>query len=398
MRLGPTRVLGRGGAVGGRPNPSSTSLMIRYRFFNTLVGSALIALLPAVVTSDLGAQERWRTDFTKRTIDLDELISGGPPKDGIPAIDDPRFISVDEAARWLERREPVAVVTLGGATHVYPLQVMIWHEIVNDEVGGIPVSVTYCPLCNTMLAFDRRFDGRVLDFGTTGRLRFSDLVMYDRQTESWWQQATGEGIIGAYAGERLIFIPSPILSWSEARRAHPDARVLSRDTGHVRDYGRNPYEGYDRGGPLRWAFPRRADTRLGPMERVAAIEVGDESIAVPFEALALEKVVRTEVGGVEVVVFWTSGTASALDAGALAEGRDIGSTNVFRTAVGDRSLEFEPADDGRFRDRQTGSLWDMSGRAVGGELAGQQLEAIPHGNHFWFAWAVFKPETRIVRY
>ena len=365
----------------------------------TRLGAVCVAIVAAGPLAPEGvAQETWRTDFTQRTIELDELVSGGPPKDGIPALDQPDFVTVREAEGWLGRREPVAVVTLNGETHIYPLQVMIWHEIANDVVGGVPVSVTFCPLCNTTLAFDRRFDGRVLDFGTTGRLRHSDLVMYDRQTESWWQQATGEGIIGKYAGEQLIFIPAPVLSWAEARRAYPEAVVLSRETGYDREYGRNPYEGYDRGGPLRWAFRGRADGRLKPMERVAAIEVGDESIAVPFESLALERVVEVEVGGMPVVVFWTKGTASALDAGVIAEGRDVGSTTVFRSELEGKPLAFEPADGDRFRDKGTGTLWELSGLAVDGELAGAQLEPVPHGNHFWFAWSVFKPNTKIIRH
>ncbi len=119
-----------------------------------------------------------------------------------------------EAARWLGAREPVAVVTVGDEARAYPLEILIWHEIVNDIIADQPVAVTYCPLCNTALAFERRMDGAVLDFGTTGRLRYADLVMYDRQTESWWQQATGEGIVG-YAGRRLRFIPAPVMSWRD---------------------------------------------------------------------------------------------------------------------------------------------------------------------------------------
>ena len=372
---------------------SARRLVSTFAAVGLLVASAI-----GTPRGEVAAQETWRTDFTQRTVELDELVSGGPPKDGIPALDEPTFVSVEDADDWLGRREPVAVVTLNGETHMYPLQVMIWHEIANDVVGGVPVSVTFCPLCNTTLAFDRRFGDRILDFGTTGRLRHSDLVMYDRQTESWWQQATGEGIIGRYAGERLTFIPAPVLSWAEASRAYPEAAVLSKETGYEREYGRNPYEGYDRGGPLRWAFRGRSDARLKPMERVAAIEIGDESIAVPFESLSLERVVEAEVGGTRVVVFWSKGTASALDAGAIAEGRDVGSTTVYRSDLAGRSLEFEPADGERFRDKETGTLWDINGLGLDGTLAGSQLEAVPHGNHFWFAWAVFKPDTKIIRH
>ena len=138
----------------------------------------------------------WKTNFEKHSVPYEEILSGGPPKDGIPAVDNPKFVSQKEADKWLKNIEPVVVVEHKGEARAYPLQILTWHEIVNDQLNGLPVSVTFCPLCNAAIAFDRRLDGRLLDFGTTGKLRNSDLVMYDRQTESWWQQFTGEAIIG----------------------------------------------------------------------------------------------------------------------------------------------------------------------------------------------------------
>ncbi len=341
--------------------------------------------------------EPWTTDFSKMTVPAKEIASGGPPRDGIPAIDNPKFITIRQAERDLDDRDPLAVVRIGDEVRAYPLNILIWHEIVNDEFGGVPVSVTFCPLCNTTLAFDRRFDGKVLDFGTTGRLRHSDLVMYDRQTETWWQQATGEGIIGEYAGERLTFISAPVMSWKDVKELEPNAAVLSRDTGHNRDYGRNPYAGYDTGrGPIGRFFEfGRKDDRLNAMERVVALESGDEFLAVPFGRLADKKIADVDVGGVEMVVFWAPGTASALDESQISDGRDVGSSAVFNPELNGRRLTFEEAGEGLFLDDQTGSLWNMSGVATEGELAGQRLEPVPHGNHFWFAWGTFRPETEI---
>ncbi|MEE8465674.1 MAG: DUF3179 domain-containing protein, partial [Dehalococcoidia bacterium] len=198
----------------------------------------------------------WATDFQIRSAPYSEFFSGGPSKDGIPAVDNPKFVSVDEAEEWLDDREPVQVVDINGDVRAYPLQILIWHEIVNDQVGGIPVAITFCPLCNTALVFNAALpDGRVLDFGVSGMLRFSDLVMYDRQTESWWQQATGEAIVGDLTGTMLEFIPSPIVSWADFKQAHPGRQVLSRDTGISRPYGRNPYTGYDTGRPFLFRGP-----------------------------------------------------------------------------------------------------------------------------------------------
>jgi Protein of unknown function (DUF3179) len=225
----------------------------------------------------------WETDFSKHTVPLGEFMSGGPGKDGIPAIDEPRFVSVADAGDLLADREPVIELKLDGAARAYPLQILVWHEIVNDEVAGIPVAVTFCPLCNTALAFDRRLGDRVLDFSTTGNLRHSDLVMYDRQTESWWQQFGGEAVVGDLAGEKLEQLPARIVAWEDFSGRHPDGMVLSRDTGFSRDYGRNPYAGYD-DVDSRPFFPAEGanDDRLLPKERVVFIELGDEAVAVPF--------------------------------------------------------------------------------------------------------------------
>ena len=359
--------------------------------------AAAILLMPATASAQFSGN--WKTDFSKHTVPLDEIVSGGPPKDGIPAIDHPKFVTVGQADRWLEDREPVVVVDLGGEAKAYPLRILIRHEIVNDVVGGTPVTVTYCPLCNTAISFDRRFDGKVLDFGTTGRLRHSDLVMYDRQTETWWQQAVGEGIIGEYAGRRLTFISSPLVSWTAFKQQFPNGRVLSRDTGYRRDYGQNPYVGYDdlRRGPISRFFRPKPDNRLPAMERVVALEIGDQALAYPFESLSKKRVVNQKIENREFVVFWAPGTASAVDSRTIAQGRDVGSSGVFDRRVGSRTLTFEPAGDGRFRDKETDSVWNILGHAVSGPLNGESLAPIPHGNHFWFAWAAFKPDVRVVR-
>ncbi|MCC6179885.1 MAG: DUF3179 domain-containing protein [Chloroflexi bacterium] len=280
------------------------------------------------------------------------------------------------------------------ATRAYPLQILIWHEIVNDTVGGRPVTVTFCPLCNTAIAFDRRLDGVTYDFGTTGNLRRSDLVMWDRQTESWWQQITGEAIVGTLAGSRLTPVPAAIQSFSAFRASFPTGQVLSRETGFRRDYGRNPYVGYDDIASSPFLYSGPADGRLPPMARVVTVALNGEAAAYPFALLEQYGAVHDSVGGTPIVILFQKGTASALDAGRIAGSRDIGAAGVFAPTVESRALTFR-AEGGRLLDNETNSEWDALGRAVAGPLAGQRLQPIVHANHFWFAMAAFYPEVRV---
>ncbi len=174
--------------------------------------------------SPAGAVSQFDTDFAIHSVPYDEILSGGPPKDGIPAIDAPKFVGIEEADEWLEPQEPVILVEVGDLATAYPIQILMWHEIANDVIGDVSVAVTFCPLCNTGIAFERTFDGQVLDFGTTGRLRFSNLIIYDRQTETWWQQATGEAIVGEFTGRQLTFVPASMVSWQDSKDAHPDGK------------------------------------------------------------------------------------------------------------------------------------------------------------------------------
>jgi hypothetical protein len=349
-----------------------------------------------------GAENEFNTDFSKHSVPYSEILSGGPPKDGIPPIDAPHFIPVNEADEWLEGREPVVFVQVNNDARAYPIQILMWHEIVNDTVGGEPLIVSFCPLCNTAIAFKRTFNpstgsgqvGQVLDFGTTGRLRYSNLIMYDRQTESWWQQATGDAIVGEYTGAQLEFYPASIISWGDFKLQYPDGKVLSRETGFTRDYGRNPYFGYDNIGQTPFLFDGETPDQLPPMERVLTVELGNEAAAYPYKVLSKVNVVNDTVGGEEIVVFWTEGTASALDAASISAGRGIGAAVAYSRQLDGKILTFEFAD-GRITDEQTNSEWNIFGRAISGELAGRQLAPLVSINHFWFSWAAFKPETRI---
>jgi hypothetical protein len=347
---------------------------------------------PILASSFDAVAAGWRTDFTRASVSGHEFQSGGPGKDGIPAIDHPKFVPVADAT-FLDDREPVLVVALNGEARAYPVQILIWHELVNDVVGGTPVAVSYCPLCNSSVVFDRTAQSRVLDFGVSGLLRNSDLVMYDRQTESWWQQITGEAVVGDFTGTHLNVLASTTIAFADFRTAYPDGRVLSRETGFDRDYGRNPYASYD-STDRPFLFEGQLDERLDPVERVVTVSFGTDAVAYPFSRLVDHPVVNDVVGRQSIVVFYRTGTLSPLDRSSIRDSKDVGSGVVFSRSLDDLLLTFK-ASEGGFRDTETGSLWDISGVARSGPLAGRSLKGANHGTSFWFAWVAFKPETRI---
>jgi hypothetical protein len=346
-------------------------------------------------TPPADATSEFKTDFAKHSVPYSEILSGGPHKDGIPAIDAPRYVSVSEANDWIKPVEPVIAVQVGDDARAFPIQILIWHEIVNAEVGGTPLAVTFCPLCNTAIVYERTLGAQTLDFGTTGRLRLSNLVMYDRQTESWWQQATGAAIVGSMTGVQLRARPAAMISWADFHAAHPDGRVLSRDTGYSRPYGRNPYPGYDdiHSSPFLYQGPAIPGT-LPAMARILVVLVGDQAVAYPFSVLASKHVINDMVGGEEIVVVWSPGTSSPLDQERLAQGQEIGAASAFSRIVGGQRLTFAYKS-GQVTDRETGSVWDITGRATSGALAGKSLTLLDGVNSFWFNWAAFRPDTRV---
>lgn len=409
--------------------------------------SVLVFGLGVVASAQPAALHGIGVDTSRAAIPLDEISSGGPPPQGIPALGFsgdhagaagispvPQFVPQAEAA-WLADEEPVIALNLSGESRIYPLQILTWHEIVNDTLGGVPVAVTFCPLCNSALAFDRRVPlsneasttvqelnpevnlvplregylaayarqqdetvavagGLEVTFGVSGLLHNSNLLMFDSHSSTLWSQLIGEAVVGSLTGTTLLRYPAPIISFEEARATFPEALVLSHDTGFSRAYGQNPYVGYDDVDSPAFLFSGVTDGRLPPKERVITFELGAEVAAYPFAELAAARVVNDEVGGQSVAIFWAEGTRSALDASSIAEGRDVGAANVFKRQLNGRTLTF--AWDGDvFRDRETGSQWTLLGKAVAGELAGAQLTPVVHDNTLWFAWAAFKPETRI---
>lgn len=287
-----------------------------------LVVAFLCAALPLQSLADPTQWSReWpETDFSRSTVaDWSEILSGGPPKDGIPAIDAPEFLPASQESR-IGEREPVITVEFDGETpRAYPIRYLMWHEIVNDRVADIPIAVTFCPLCNSGIVFDRRVKGQVLSFGVSGKLRHSDMVMYDRETQSWWQQALGTGIVGAHAGTELTALPTWMESWAEFRSRNPLGLVMDQP-GFRRQYGANPYRGYD---SLERPFLYGGELPphdIPPLVRV--VRVGDR--AWPLTRLA--RAGRIAEAG--IVIDWTAGQASALDSAAIARGKEVGTIRV----------------------------------------------------------------------
>jgi len=301
----------------------------------------VVSSLPALSSSPalFWKAEGWKkTDFTKKSIDLSEILSGGPPKDGIPSIDKPIFKPVGEEKN-LAATAPVIGLEINGDARAYPLQILIWHEIVNDIVGGKPVTVTYCPLCNAAIVFGRTVNGRVLDFGTTGKLRHSDLVMYDRQTETWWQQFTGEAIVGAQTGTKLSILPSRLESLEHFRERHPGGKILIPNNPELRDYGRNPYVNYD---GRKQPYPLYRGTMpegIGAMERIVVVRENGTPMAVTMQLVRNK---QSYLLG-NTVISWRKGQASALDTADIAQGRDVGTITAQRKD-GDGRLQDVPYD------------------------------------------------------
>ncbi len=261
-----------------------------------------------------------KTDFSQRNIaNWTEILSGGPPRDGIPALSDPKFHKASNETR-IKDSEAVITVEMGhAAPRAYPIRYLTWHEIVNDTVAGVPIAVTFCPLCNSGITFDRRTRHGTLSFGVSGKLRNSDMVMYDRETESWWQQAVGQAIVGDLTGTELKTLPSWMESWGQFRARNPEGLVMEQPA-FSRSYGRNPYQGYDSSSRpflYRGEMPPHG---IHPLERV--VRVGNR-------AWPLQRV--RDRGGVSeagVTISWEAGQASALDAGTIAGGKDVGTVRV----------------------------------------------------------------------
>ncbi|NCO62395.1 MAG: DUF3179 domain-containing protein [Flavobacteriales bacterium] len=369
-------------------------------------GFYLMALLIVFQFQNMKAQKnprnvqtQWETNLDKKSVPLDEFLTLLKP-DQIPPINTPSFISLEEAKNTYFEHEPVIAVEINNEAKAYPLSVLMYHEIVNDVVGGTPIIATYCPLCNAAIAFNRNltFEGKTykLDFGVSGMLRKSDMVMWDRQTQSWWQQFTGEALVGDLNGASLEFIPSLLISLSDFIKNYPNGTVLSTNNGlGAVDYGSNPYVNYDNmDNKTPFLFKETVDERLPAMERIVDVSFDGTTRIYPLTNIQKETVINDVINNNSLVIFYESKTLSVLDSKNIKESKAVGAVTVFSPIVDNKKLTFVSKNQ-EFFDTQTNSEWTIAGKCISGTHKGKQLETIRSGNHFAFAWFAFQPECEI---
>lgn len=280
-------------------------------------------------------------DLTGALIPVDEILSGGPPRDGIPAINEPKFESADEAD-WLRDKDRVLALVIQGQARAYPIRILNWHEIVNDKVGDQRFAVTYCPLCGTGVVFAANIANTSLQFGVSGLLYNSDVLLYDRNTESLWSQIMGKAIAGKLKGTLLPQIPVAHTTWKDWVTNHPDTLVLSRDTGSRRNYRNSPYAGYEKTRRLYFKVSHKSPANYHPKERVIGVEINGHFKAYPYKELSKNgKAEFTDsFAGSNLKISWNE-------------------------------------------EAQSGNITNTDGKAL------------PVISGYWFAWFTFHPETEI---
>ncbi len=317
---------------------------------------------------------------TKSIVPLEQIVSGGPSPDGIPSIDNPKFIPVDQADKFLSNSDLIVGIDVNGEIRGYPLQILVWHEIVNDNVGGVPIAITYCPLCFTNQIFNRTtVDGQVLEFGTSGKLYNSNLVMYDRNTKSLWSQGMAQSIMGKFAGMKLEKIPFDLSYWDDWKTLYPKSKILSQDTGHSRPYGANPYGDYFTNSEILFPISNR-DDRLELKDIVIGKEYGGKNKAYPLKDIESSKVINDNLNG-KSITLWSEFPFLV---------------KMFDPSINGQVLSFYYEKDKKvFIDKQTGSEWTFDGKSISGPMIGNNLSRLPFDEGFWFEWATFYPETEI---
>ena len=349
------------------------------QFLQYLDKKKIIDLGSGVFENILPKESKYEIQITKgekHIVPLDKIRSGGPPPDGIPSIDKPVFVKASEAD-FVSDDDLVIGVNYQGEIKAYPLFIMTWHEIVNDYFGDVPVAVTYCPLCFTNQVFERTINGKAVEFGTSGKLYNSNLVMYDRLTGSYWSQGLGLAIKGELTGRELDKIPFDVVRWSDWKTLYPETLVLTTDTGYARPYSSDPYADYFKDPRVLFPVDNR-DDRIPDKEIILGFENDGIYKAYRLSDVESQKVVNDKIGDQDVVIVSTFPYMA----------------RAFDNNINGNTLEFEIKDD-KITDIQTGSVWSIEGVAISGEMKGSQLDRLTYDPGFWFEWVAFHPDTLV---
>jgi hypothetical protein len=312
------------------------------------------------------------------------IVSGGVPKDGIPSIDNPKYVSVEEAESFLDTDDRVFILENEEEVWVFPQIILVWHEIVNEMIGEERISITYCPLTGSVVGYKGFVSRGTSTFGTSGKLINSNLVMYDRASESYWPQILGQAVAGPLTGEYLEDFPVLWSKWQNVKDKYTDAKVLTTNTGFIRTYGTDPYGSYqntnnyyDSGEPF---FPTmHDDDRLASKTVVIGIHSKNSAVAILKSTAEQQNVINLELNNQALTVFYDE---------------ELETVRVFNRDLGGTIYDFTYSDG--FSDLQTGSEWSVNGKAINGDLLGEKLEIVTSFDVMWFAWVAFYPNTELI--
>jgi hypothetical protein len=344
-----------------------------------------------------GIEQAWVTNTTKKSIELDELLVVGTVEKTL-SIDFPEFLDFSKADKAYLPNEPVLVVEIKGETKAYPLSILIYHQVINDEIKYIPFCVTFCTTTNSVLVYNRRYSHNdkeyMLKFGSSGMYRKGNMVLFDRNTETWWQQLTGEAIVGEMHGKTLERYPSVILPYKEYKTNYPNGIVLNPKTGFKHKYGETSLPNYEN--KIRPLYiTDSVDLRINPMEKIVVTSFNENAKVYPLSKVLNEAVINDNQNDSAIVIFYKKGMLSVLDKEKLSEANDNGIVTVFSRKLNEQTLEFYQ-ENGRFYDKQTNSEWNISGWCVEGELKNQQLKKVPYFTPFSFVWFGFNPKSIVL--
>lgn len=309
------------------------------------------------------------------SINLNDIVLGCPGKDCIKSIDNPKFESVSSASTYLKDNDRILALKYEGIVKGYPSKILDRHEIVNDFFGEKPVLVSYCPLCGTGIAFKRQVNGETVEFGVSGRLYNSNLIMYDRKTSSFWQQITGKAIVGELTGKKLEQIPMDTMQWKDFKKRFPEANVL-KGVYPTTIYESYPYGDYEESNEV--FFPvKNKNNKYKAKEWVYGLEINGKTKVWPEKEVNKANIINDELAGKKILIV---------------KNPETNTIKFFERTINNKTLEFTIVN-GKLKTKDESSEWGFEGNALSGKLKGKKLKQIPVIRSFWFSWVALHPNT-----